>query len=159
MIDAERFFGNCSSFWIWPQLTSLTLTSTLLLPPNQAATNNLLQKIAGIAMRMPKLETIQIWNGGKRLAALFQYQLRSRKAKITWRATWDFSLEASVIKAWEAVAECHDTKPLVCYEKIDKRMIGNLGDAIHHLGHAERILRPVSLHQLRLEGPHRPKRC
>lgn len=117
--------------------------------------NILLQRAAGIAAKMPKLEIMEIWNGGEGLAALFQYRIQQGKGEIYWRATWGISLDASVIRAWEALTPHLKARLDIYSERIDKKLIRHLGDAIHYLGHSKRVLRPVSLHQLRLEGPHR----
>lgn len=151
MADASKFFNSCESSWIWPNLTSLTLTSQLLRP--SANPETLLQRGADIAMRMPKLKIMEIWNGRAGLAALFQY--RSKPGLVTWKGTWDFTLRTATIKAWESVASYHRTKLSVVYEMLDKSKIGCLGDAIYHLDHSERVIRPVSLQQIRLECVYR----
>ncbi|EAQ89285.1 hypothetical protein CHGG_05904 [Chaetomium globosum CBS 148.51] len=64
-----------------------------------------LQAAAAAAMRMPRLETMEIWNGGRGVAALFQYQAlrRQEQAKIVWRGTWRLAPERCATQAWEAV--------------------------------------------------------
>ncbi|ROW12461.1 hypothetical protein VMCG_00509 [Cytospora schulzeri] len=58
---------------------------------------------------MPKLATMEIWNGRKGFAALFRYQLfeGGEPAVITWRGTWEFALQPPVVRAWENVALEH----------------------------------------------------
>lgn len=55
---------------------------------------------------MPKLKTMEIWNGLEGLAALFKYEFipgHRQRSVITWRATWPSILESQVIDAWEEV--------------------------------------------------------
>jgi hypothetical protein len=151
MANAGQFFDCCDSSWTWQHLTSLTLTSNLLV--TSANTNAVLQKGAEVALRMPNLEIMELWNGRMGLAALFQY--RSNPGLITWKGTWKLMLQTHTIQAWEVVAKRHGTRLGVVYEMIDESNIACLGDAIHHLGHSERVLRPVSLHQIRLEETSR----
>lgn len=104
---------------------------------------------------MLKLKIMEIWNGRDGLAALFQYQLKHGRGKISWRATWGFSLSASVIQVWDTLTAHHKVSLDVFSERINKREVGRLGDAIHLVGYSEPILRCVSLHQLWREGPYR----
>ncbi|KAK8058046.1 Oxoglutarate iron-dependent oxygenase [Apiospora phragmitis] len=82
------FLRDLEPAWSWPSLRSLVLTSRLLSakPKRQAGIDALLESAAAAAMRMPKLETMEIWNGGEGLAGTFQY--RSSPSSITWRGTW-----------------------------------------------------------------------
>lgn len=153
LVDADRFFEGCKSFYVWPRLISLTLTAQSLVPSKSADIESVLQRAAKVAVRMPKLETMEIWNGMTGLAALFRYQ--SNPAMISWRGTWDFTFQASVIQAWEAVTLKSGTNLAVIYERLDKSKIRCVGDAIYHLGHSERVLRPVSLQQIQLESARR----
>jgi hypothetical protein len=51
------------------------LTSKLLTPDeNSIEIGAMLQAAAATAIKMPQLETMEIWNGRKGLAALFTYQ-------------------------------------------------------------------------------------
>jgi hypothetical protein len=76
--DASHFF-EIDARWEWPNLSSLVLTSKRLTPdedPTEIGT--MLHAAAAAAMKMPQLETMEIWNGRKGLAVLFKYQT-SRK--------------------------------------------------------------------------------
>ncbi|KAI1471840.1 uncharacterized protein F4812DRAFT_449719 [Daldinia caldariorum] len=131
MADASHFFHACQPSWEWPNLTSLALTSQLLTPdgsPSEVA--NMLQAAAAAAMKMPRLEIMEIWNGREGLAMLFRYQSpRGRASVITWRGTLEIVLPPPAIRAWQS---CH-------------------GDSIHHLKLSNQVIRPVSLRQLRME--------
>ncbi|KAL7819776.1 hypothetical protein V8C26DRAFT_395173 [Trichoderma gracile] len=157
MVDAREFM-NIEPFWEWPNLTSLALTSRLL---SAAADSGeivaMFEKAAAAAMKMPQLETMEIWNGRKGLAALFQYQVfhDRRQARITWRGTWELTMEPSLIQAWEALVQQRypgwDQEIDVVHERLDQDVIKSHGDAIRHLMLSSQVIRPVSLQQIQVE--------
>lgn len=62
--DAGHFFAACQDSWTWDKLTSLALTLRIL--TNDADTsriNNMLQDAALAALKMPRLDTMELWNG------------------------------------------------------------------------------------------------
>ncbi|KAK7965783.1 uncharacterized protein PG986_000060 [Apiospora aurea] len=155
VVEASHFFDLYSPRATWPRLTSLALTSNLLTPvTGPAKIAAMLEDAAATAMRMPKLETLEIWNGRKGLAALFQYQAPRdiRPATITWRGTWELAMEPAVIQAWEAVARRRGGWRLdLVREGLEGAEIMSHGDAIHHLKLAGQVIRPISLLQIRSE--------
>lgn len=91
--DASDFFETCQRSWVWTRLTSLALTSNLLAPKKDPKiVNDMLEKAGIVALQMPKLDVMELWNGRRGLACVFRYQAsRDRaghNAKITWRSTW-----------------------------------------------------------------------
>lgn len=150
-VDASYFFAACEPFEMWPNLTSLTITSKHLTPRmNLQRTSRMLESAARAALKMPNLETLEIWNGRSGLAGLFRYQVQS--STLTWKGTWEFNIPGSVIRAWDEVAmRDNNARCIVVRELLDSAMIESHGDAIYHLGHSSRVLRPVSLHQIRTE--------
>ncbi|ROW08682.1 hypothetical protein VPNG_06445 [Cytospora leucostoma] len=152
--DASHFF-EVEASWRWPNLTSLVLTSKLLTPdedPTEIGT--MLQAAAAAAMKMPQLETMEVWNGRKDLASLFKYQAfrKTQQATITWRGPWTLTMEPSVIEAWDAVMLMYDGWRLnLVQERLDKAAIKSHGDAIHYLMLSGQVLRPISLQQIRME--------
>jgi hypothetical protein len=156
LVDARHFFAIEPS-WEWPNLTSLVLTSKVLRPgEDPLEIGAMLQAAAAAAMRMPRLETMEIWNGRKWLAAVFQYQTlrNARQATITWRATWELAMEPSLIRAWEAVVHDRydDSWSLdVVQERLDVAAVKSHGDAIPCLGLSGQVIRPVSLQQIQME--------
>ncbi|KAL6825838.1 hypothetical protein J3E69DRAFT_355763 [Trichoderma sp. SZMC 28015] len=87
IVDASHFF-NIEPSWEWPNLTSLVLTSKLLAPDKSPIEiGAMLQAAAAVATKMPKLKTMEIWNGRKSVAALFKYQVFHdvQQARIIWR--------------------------------------------------------------------------
>ncbi|KAE9571305.1 hypothetical protein CGMCC3_g12569 [Colletotrichum fructicola] len=160
MVDASHFLCGCECLWEWPNLTSWTLTSRLL-APNESTTKigDMLRTAAQVAMRMPNLRVMKIWNGQEGLAALFQYKSmgHGQRPVTTWRATWDYALQPSVIQAWKAVGiehqgEHHWNDCVVFKELLNVGDVRCHGDAIHHLKLSSSVIRPVSLHQIRTES-------
>lgn len=152
LVDAGSFFSSCASPWEWPRLRSLTLTSRVLTPrARQTNIDSLLISAATAAMEMPKLETLEIWNGQAGTAALFRYQ--SRYAAVNWKCTWDSSLQPLVIQAWRQVALKYGSQGLVLREERlhNHTDITSHGDAIHYLKLSTQVVRPISLQQIRAE--------
>lgn len=146
-----------------PNLHTIALTSKLLVPDESPTKiEAMLQVAAKMAMKMPQLETMEIWNGERGLAALFSYQANreKREAVITWRATWELSMAPAVIRSWEAVAQKQGALRFSrVHDELEEDMIKCVGDAIHYLKLSSEVIRPVSLWQIRneqraLEGGH-----
>ncbi|KAL2066345.1 hypothetical protein VTL71DRAFT_2416 [Oculimacula yallundae] len=133
IVDASQFFAAREPSWTWPNLTSLALTSRLLAPQDARHTelDNMLQSAAAAAMKMPNLETMEIWNGERGFAMLFRYQR---------------------IQAWDAVALRHSGQGhIVVKELLDTGVrVMSHGDAIDHLKLSQ-VIRPVSLRQIQME--------
>ena len=160
--DASHFFDACQKWNIWPRLESLTLTSNVLNPQQESVyINDFLEKIALVAMKMPRLKTMELWNGRAGFAGVFQYQKceSDRTAKITWRSTWDLPLEPRVQRAWQAVASDRvDCKLQVVTEILDANtVIASHGDAIRHLMLLNTVVHPVSLGQMQMETAYQSK--
>ncbi|KAK6855518.1 hypothetical protein PG995_007669 [Apiospora arundinis] len=158
MVDARHFFAAIEPDWRWPQLMSLVLTSTCLRPGERrtAKIEALLRAAAAAVMRMPRLETMEIWNGRKGLAALFRYQAcpARREATISWRCTWDLALEPCTIQAWKVAVQQQDEGwELVVDQKwLNEASIKSHGDAILQLGLlSSNIIRPISWRQIQCE--------
>lgn len=160
IVDARHFF-EIEPSWEWPNLTSLVLTSKLLTPNgNSIEIGAMLQAAAAAAIKMPQLETMEIWNGRKGLAALFKYQAfrNIREAIIIWRGTWKLTMEPSIVQAWEAVVHQYESydgydgwRFDLVQEQVDAATIKSHGDAIHYLRLSSQVIRPISLQQIRTE--------
>ncbi|RYP90017.1 hypothetical protein DL770_003862 [Monosporascus sp. CRB-9-2] len=161
IIDAGHFLDAVKSGWNWPHLTSLTLTSQLLnAQEDPDRINDVLQAAASTALKMPKLKTLEIWNGRVGSAALLRYQFEgSGCAVLSWKATWKFTLQPRVIKAWKAVAHAHDSDNCFLVQEFldDTISVNSHADAINYL-ELYKVLRPISLqqilaaHEMRHEG-------
>ncbi|RJE24170.1 hypothetical protein PHISCL_03489 [Aspergillus sclerotialis] len=143
IVDSSYFFDNCEPSWKWSRLVSLTLTSRLLTPHESTIeVDNMLREAASAAIKMPKLEILEIWNRQEGLAP----------AVITWRGTWEFVLQPAVVQAWEAVAfKRGGNGSTIVKELLDSTIIKSHGDATHHLRLLNPVIRPVSLRQIRME--------
>ncbi|KAI0543608.1 hypothetical protein F4679DRAFT_577490 [Xylaria curta] len=131
IVDAAHFlhaiksptYDYCSE---WPYLISLVLTLQLLMPMEDSTTVNGMWQEASTGDR------------GRPI--------------IIWRGTWEFDLQLSTIRAWEAVAHKHDGEdPAVVTELLDSGTVESHGDAIHHLKLSKPVIRPISLQQIRME--------
>ncbi|CAG9991675.1 unnamed protein product [Clonostachys byssicola] len=151
LVDASFFFDAYESSGLWPHLRSIALTAQSLSPDASKKTiNALLQKAATAVLRMPKLETLEIWNGEKGVAALLRYQ--PSRATLTWRATWELDILSSAIQAFEKVGPAHCVGRCdIVKELLDVGLVASHGDAINLLKHVCPILRPISLQQILTE--------
>lgn len=151
MVDAQHFFEARQPPWTWTSLQTLVLTSPLLAPAtNHRKISGLLQDAGEAALRMPRLQTMALWNGGKRDACGFMFRKGRNNPTITLRSTWDINLQHKTIKVWRRVASLNGLR-------IEMRMlrgdiINSHGDAIYHLGLNHEVIDPVSLWQIRKEG-------
>lgn len=154
IVDASYFFHACEPHWKWPSATSVTLTSKLLTPHESLIEiNNMLLEAAAVAMRMPNLKSMEIWNGREGLAMIFRYQLaeEGQPAVLTQRGTWRLTLQDHIVQAWEAVALKHCShKSIIVEEMLDATFVKSHGDAIHHLKFLYPVI-PISLQQIRME--------
>ncbi|OAL25434.1 hypothetical protein AYO20_10468 [Fonsecaea nubica] len=154
IVDASHFF-DIEPSWEWPNLRSIVLTSSLLTPDEDPIEIGvMLQAAAAAAMKMPRLETMEIWNGRQGSAALFKYQVfhDRQEATITWRGTWQLTMEPSLIQAWEVVVGRYGGYRLNSVpESLHEAAIKSHADAIHHLMLSSPVIRPISLQQIQRE--------
>lgn len=167
MADAEHFFAAATRQdpWTWDRLTSLALTSRLLTDyvDNTSNINDMLRDAAVAALKMPLLDTMELWNGRRGVAMLFRYQRaaardRQQMAVITVRGTWELALGIATTQAWDAVAayrHCHGGRVVVRTSLIDPDVVRCHGDAIRELGLLAEVARPVSLRQIVSEHRYR----
>ncbi|KAK3938997.1 hypothetical protein QBC46DRAFT_316574 [Diplogelasinospora grovesii] len=114
LVDAKDFLAD---FWPtkqqdpnivpWENLQTLALTSCLLHPEVGRRKISRLLMAAGLAAAfMPKLETLEIWNGGEGHACLFRYSRNAGRPQITWSSNWgrrERLLHDDVVHCWEAL--------------------------------------------------------
>ncbi|KAK4065154.1 uncharacterized protein Triagg1_8593 [Trichoderma aggressivum f. europaeum] len=155
MVDAGHFFQACEPSWTWPNLTWLAMTSSLLGPDaSPVATDDMLIAASAAAIKMPKLQVMEIWNGQEGLAVLFRYQRAKerRLATILRKGTREVALGFAVVTAWEDVAREHGCPGCkIVTELVDFGLVRSHGDAIHQLQLSNPVIRPVSLWQMRWE--------
>lgn len=98
-------------------IQSLALTSQAYLRPTRSF-NELLHKAALAAMKMPKLQIMEIWSCRVGYAAVFRYEAtgttESSACRLTLRCSWHATpIRHSVVKAWENVASTIASRRLV----------------------------------------------
>ncbi|KAF3806568.1 hypothetical protein GCG54_00008083 [Colletotrichum gloeosporioides] len=152
-VNASCFFWASKKLLLeWRNLTRLALTARALTgDADFEGINSILRNAAGAALRMPKLETMELWNGRQGVAMLFRYQKArdGQSAFITVRGTLELPLGSTVTEALEAVAlRHHHGKVVVQSSLIDPTLIRCHGDAIRQLGLSVEVIRPVSLQQI-----------
>ncbi|GJN69559.1 hypothetical protein PLICBS_003608 [Purpureocillium lilacinum] len=150
--DARAFFRACQPDWTWPNLTSLALTSYSLASGQQGWNNGLLRAAAATAMRMPRLETMEIWNPGLGRPMLFRYEAKGdgRRPVIRWRGKWTLELDPETVRAWEAVALEHRGRACVVVgELLDEgTVIKCLAESIGHLKLSSEVVRSGMVREL-----------
>ena len=154
LIDAVDFFAGCGTDWVWSNLTSLSLTSKLLVSTTRyTKIYDLLVAAGKMALRMPKLERMEIWNGTKRNACVFRYQATRDSTSIEWCGTWNQHLSYEVVEVWKQVAQTNTSNHLSVQETRiwDENTITSHAVAIRKLELSDGVVHPVSLEQIRRE--------
>ncbi|KAK2478910.1 hypothetical protein H9L39_08284 [Fusarium oxysporum f. sp. albedinis] len=149
MIDARHFFDASQPNWRWPQLQTLSLTSRAIAKADDHQTNKLFQTAAQVALNMPKLQTLTMWQGERREACAFTY--RRKHGSIHWQGTRDLKLESQTIEAWEKVTVKYAERVLTVDKSLFMEDITSHGDAVHYLG-LHHVVDRVSLQQIRAEN-------
>ncbi|KAL7939164.1 hypothetical protein V8C35DRAFT_1856 [Trichoderma chlorosporum] len=158
LVEANDFFRAYRREWTWAALRSLTLTSQYLdskRSPDEI--NGMLTAAGDAALAMPRLRTMEIWNGGPGHAAVFEYHAEHNEAYIAWYSTWDLIIDShTTIKAWEFVGY----KNHGCRIGVHDRHIPLIGtgsnfrhyqDIIQQLRTKRNVISRESLDELRLE--------
>jgi hypothetical protein len=144
LIGARDFFNNCQSHWQWNSLRSLYLTSWTISKTTAHDTSRLLRRAAQIALNMPILERMVLWNGSREEACSFTY-CQGDDASLVWKGNWDLKLEDEVLDAWRAVIKVEVEKQVLTDD------IRSHGDAIEYLG-LQPVVDKVSLQQIQAEN-------
>ncbi|KAH0492247.1 hypothetical protein TgHK011_007209 [Trichoderma gracile] len=154
LFDAKVLFSSCFESYTWWHLRSLCLTSRALNSESPAEAAALLHDAAKVAMRMPMLHTLVLWNGEEQgQACAFIYRNSDMGPSITWRGTWDIGLylTAAIVDAWKAVVLQTGWGDIcVCFERVEEE-IRFLGDAIYYLRLPCQVIEPQSLWEMRRE--------
>ncbi|KAI1378528.1 hypothetical protein F4677DRAFT_453291 [Hypoxylon crocopeplum] len=132
MINAKDFFEAREPHFVWSKLTSLSLTSLLLkATADTSAINSMLAEAGVAALEMPKLQTMEIWNGMKRML-----------------------LKPEVLDNWDRVSQLHTKRSLSVQatRRLDPSEVKSHAAAIRKLGINEHVIHPVSLEQIDRES-------
>lgn len=155
MTDASQFWDVCRPDWVWKQLLTLSLTSCNLVPHKESKDVNGVIYSAALAMKkMPKLEIMVLWNGGKDHAAVFRYKSvkASGYARIVWRGSWSMQFEIRVVTAWQNVARANHSGHLqILNELLTPSQIRSHGEAVLILELETEVACPVSIQQIHNE--------
>jgi hypothetical protein len=110
LVDTKDFFADFyptyeqnSNIIPWENLRKLALTSSLLHPEKgRGKIDKLLIAAGRAAAYMPKLEVMEIWNGGEGQVCVFQYNSCTGKPRITWASNWgnNVQLNPNVVRCW-----------------------------------------------------------
>ncbi|KAI5861472.1 hypothetical protein GGS23DRAFT_606331 [Durotheca rogersii] len=143
MVNARDFFQACTPTWTWERLDRKEIDALLF--------------NAGItALRMPKLQTLVLWNGHTENACAFIHHTGKDHASVAWRGTWNMDLSPRVVELWRRVAfEGHSRHALRVDKQRARGVIESHGDAIYHLNFPCQVVSPVSLWQIRKEATDR----
>ncbi|KAI0120140.1 hypothetical protein GGR51DRAFT_12301 [Nemania sp. FL0031] len=111
----------------------------------------MLRDTAVVALKMPRHDTMELWNGKWGVAMLFLYQRAQdgQLAIVTVRGTSVLALEIATTQAWDVVAQgyCYG-RVVVQTSLIDPNVIRCHGDAIRQLGLSTEIAKPISLREI-----------
>lgn len=163
LIDPEDFFAD---FWPtkpphpnvipWKNLRKLALTSRLLHSEiGRGKINKLLIAAGRAAAFMPKLEIMEIWNGGDGHACFFRYNLPvAGKPQITWSSNWGIGVQLGydVIYCWaDFPKHGHPSGNLttaVHRLPLRRKRVKTYATAIRHLKLRRNVLDPISDYQV-----------
>jgi hypothetical protein len=153
MADARLFWDAVQPDWVWPSLLTLSLTSQDLIPrEDRTDISEMLRRGAEAVKKMPRLQTMELWNSSQGNAAVFRYR-SSRPGvapRIEWRSNWRFALQRGVIAAWQSVpTDLHDLE--VQYEFVNSALVQNHGEAVAALELQLEVACPVSIEEIRRE--------
>ncbi|POS72443.1 hypothetical protein DHEL01_v209158 [Diaporthe helianthi] len=136
VVDAKHFFQpfwpepstarpSSTAKWVWDQLETLALTSELLRRPleNEKEVNHLLEAISLAVRRMPRLLTLEIWNGDDHQDAFvfcYSYSTVSRRASLTIQGTRQIYMTQDTERSWgETIRQKTGLKSEIQFEKLD----------------------------------------
>ncbi|KAF6809283.1 hypothetical protein CPLU01_15527 [Colletotrichum plurivorum] len=109
MVDADHFFRlartNDTERPIWPELRTICLKSQSLSGlRSQKDVTLLLIDAAAAALRMPKLELMELWYASEGRGTIIRLDLRGDRAKLHVASTWDVHLAPVVRRLFGQVA-------------------------------------------------------
>jgi hypothetical protein len=156
VIDARDFFLPFSPMSDlappgFPQLQFIAITSDDLDPSKGAEhVNNLLYSAGNAALRMPKLQVMELWNGRPGEAAVFRYERSPPDivATLTWSSSWTFFPNPKVFDQWRKVADKHMCPGFRMNLSKMPAGPGCPGSILKYLRLRHQIVHPLSLHEI-----------
>lgn len=145
----------------WPNLKTLALTFNMR-RPGRLKISYLLRAAAGAAIRMPKLQTMELWGFRLGLAYIFLYRRAGANGhpSIVVRTTCTdyLGIKPWALEAWEEVADKHTGDKLQSEVQILQADHFKTRDSIvEHLELRHLVLHQVSLCQLKWEEENRSR--
>ncbi|KAF4463154.1 hypothetical protein FALBO_10032 [Fusarium albosuccineum] len=98
--DARNFFQPNLQL-NWDSLITISLTSNILVLRSNDMVNELLQRAAQAAKKMPKLKILELWYCKTGEAGIFRYEKFDRFSSVIWQGTWTFTLSETAKQAWD----------------------------------------------------------
>ncbi|KAI1389485.1 uncharacterized protein F4822DRAFT_442762 [Hypoxylon trugodes] len=101
----------------WDTLRFLSLTASMISPqkicdPNGLkGLNNLLARVARLAVEMRAMKALELFNASNTDAAIFRLLVTQQRATIHWIGTWSFSMDEDVKRLWECTTIGDGTSP------------------------------------------------
>lgn len=129
MVDADDFFRlartNDVERRIWPELRSICLKSQSLSGlRGQTNVTLLLIDAAAAALRMPRLELMELWYAYEGKGTIFRFDLRGERAKLHIASTWEVHMAPVVQRLFGQVAWNRTRWDLdLSFENIDPRSL------------------------------------
>ncbi|RSM02776.1 hypothetical protein CDV31_010815 [Fusarium ambrosium] len=155
LIDAKDFF---QPFWTtqsgcttsWENLKTLSLTCQAFKSHSTHRINRVLCAAANAAMKMPKLQLLELWDGTRGRASVFRYRVvDTTVVEVTWLSTHILDIDQKVIDAWTSVALAQGRPDVrVSTFKLDPDKIHSAGAVLQSLHLREQILHPVSEYRI-----------
>lgn len=142
---------------IFPNLQTIALTSQDMLRPTQRF-GELLHKAALAAMKMPKLQIMEIWNAEDGHAAIIRYEAAgtpdSSACRLTFRCSWYLEpIQDCVVEAWRQVASAITPRQLIVYiTPLPAAIYPQYGSVIGQLKLRNHILDDISQMQVRVSA-------
>ncbi|KAH6706408.1 hypothetical protein BKA61DRAFT_679588 [Leptodontidium sp. MPI-SDFR-AT-0119] len=99
----QYYFRTQGEFNPWENLKAIALTSSSLVPNGRYFMKDYFLQAAGrAAASMPKLEIMELWNGGKGLSCVFRYISNAEGHGISWESTFDTETpcDPEVLQYW-----------------------------------------------------------
>ena len=122
----QRAIDTCTYYFADMEFVVLTSQEHLRPDENRIKINALLRAAAAVALKMPKLKTMELWNCGHGQVCVFRYEALDysrpepeHTCRLTWQSTWgsrDLVVEPAVVNAWEVVARAPGY-PSVLFER------------------------------------------
>lgn len=111
LIDARNFCASflgsqaCLKLPVWKNLRFLTLTSPMIVESqgDNDELNDLLCSMGAIAVNMPVIRVIELFNAQEIGAGLFQMVATDEKVALRWTSSWSSTLNPSTKQAWEGL--------------------------------------------------------